>query len=611
MSKKDSGLIFCGSLILSALLAGCATNTQQVNESPLVSETVRSDEVAEYRVLDPFSDSIPQKYQDAAEISRAEALARFSGIIAKQLSENKADAENELDDFVDVLRIDPAHEEMLIDIAKTLIDKGKPEKALELLDLSLKRKDATGELYSWKAVAMLAMGAEYSEVVKIAKMGIKKTPNLFEPYEILAGIYLRSGNEKSAEELLLLGEKRNSNDLEFLAHLCAYYVHRGASDIDKVSGTEAEDVERIAKKVEELSKSMNSKELSRVQLLMLGDVASFSGRNEKALEYYTTLYERDKNDPIVQGKVALASIEKGDYDFAEKLLRTALMSGQNPDCYAILADLYLRKGDLRQAADFFYYAGTIQQSPGLYAKAASIRMSLKQYQKALDMTDLAMSSGADSVQIELIRAMAFSKMEKYDKALKCFELAEIHAEFSPNLSAEATEELLTSIYVSHGEIFTKLNAYDDEMAFMKKVLKKYPDSSTLLNSFAYLFAEQSINLDEAKSMIERALKLTSEKDSGQLSAYLDTMAWVLYKMGNNKEALDYQLRSLEKRQQELAEYEKSKTDSSDTSLDIPNYRGSIELYNHLAAIYEALGNNDKASECRKKSEEIDKQYPEK
>ena len=71
-------------------------------------------------------------------------------------------------------------------------------------------------------------------------------------------------------------------------------------------------------------------------------------------------------------------------------------------------------------------------------------------------------------------------------------------------------------------------------AYYKKCLSLSPDDSQILNSYAYRLALDGQHLDEAEKMSRRSLE--KEADSPY---FLDTYAWIMYKMGNQKEARKY------------------------------------------------------------------------
>ena len=88
-------------------------------------------------------------------------------------------------------------------------------------------------------------------------------------------------------------------------------------------------------------------------------------------------------------------------------------------------------------------------------------------------------------------------------------------------------------------IYEKLENYDRCIESLKSVLDLNPENYSALNFLGYLYADLDVNLEEAYSFIDKALK--NEPDS---AAYIDSMAWVLYRLKRYKEAYDYQKKAL-------------------------------------------------------------------
>lgn len=97
------------------------------------------------------------------------------------------------------------------------------------------------------------------------------------------------------------------------------------------------------------------------------------------------------------------------------------------------------------------------------------------------------------------------------------------------------------------------------------------------NDLGYLYADQGKNLEKAEKMILKAVRAEPEN-----SAYLDSLAWVLYKRGKFQEALVQMEKSLEKSQ--------AKQNASDAT-----------LWDHLGDIHERLKNVEKAVTAWKKA----------
>jgi tetratricopeptide (TPR) repeat protein len=91
-----------------------------------------------------------------------------------------------------------------------------------------------------------------------------------------------------------------------------------------------------------------------------------------------------------------------------------------------------------------------------------------------------------------------------------------------------------------------------------------------------MYAEEGINLEEARNMIEKALAI--DPDNG---AFLDSYAWVLYKLGRYEDAIVPMNSAIELEQEDAI------------------------LYDHQGDIYAALNQLDKAVESWKKALELD------
>lgn len=82
---------------------------------------------------------------------------------------------------------------------------------------------------------------------------------------------------------------------------------------------------------------------------------------------------------------------------------------------------------------------------------------------------------------------------------------------------------------------------DDDAAFvyMDKYLVMHPDDPEMLNNYAYYLAEAGRDLEKAEAMAKKAVAKNPRS-----AVYLDTYAWVLYKMGRREEAKPVMLKAL-------------------------------------------------------------------
>ena len=73
---------------------------------------------------------------------------------------------------------------------------------------------------------------------------------------------------------------------------------------------------------------------------------------------------------------------------------------------------------------------------------------------------------------------------------------------------------------------------------LRAILSREPDNSTALNALGYTLANRTERYDEALDLITRALQLEPNEP-----AILDSMGWILYRVGRNDEAIEYLTRA--------------------------------------------------------------------
>lgn len=92
-----------------------------------------------------------------------------------------------------------------------------------------------------------------------------------------------------------------------------------------------------------------------------------------------------------------------------------------------------------------------------------------------------------------------------------------------------------------GAEYERRGEFDKSVETFELLLAMQPDHHQSLNYLGYLLADHNVRLEEAMDMIERAL--AAEPENG---AYLDSYAWVLYRLGRYDEALIYIRKALAK-----------------------------------------------------------------
>jgi tetratricopeptide (TPR) repeat protein len=93
----------------------------------------------------------------------------------------------------------------------------------------------------------------------------------------------------------------------------------------------------------------------------------------------------------------------------------------------------------------------------------------------------------------------------------------------------------------YGSLYERQKKYDQAEQAFRKVLQGDPSNSMALNYLGYMLADRNLHLEEALNMIKRAVEL--EPQNG---AYLDSLGWVYFRLGNLDQAEENLRRAAEK-----------------------------------------------------------------
>jgi tetratricopeptide (TPR) repeat protein len=133
-----------------------------------------------------------------------------------------------------------------------------------------------------------------------------------------------------------------------------------------------------------------------------------------------------------------------------------------------------------------------------------------------------------------------------------------------------------------GAYLERIDRFDEAENELRQAVRLDPAHAEALNHLGYSLADRNLKLLEAHGFIERALEIDPWN-----GAYLDSLGWVLHRMGRNEEALD----PLERASRELP--------ADATVLD------------HLGDVYHDLGNGERAVLAWGRAMELDPEMADK
>ena len=165
-----------------------------------------------------------------------------------------------------------------------------------------------------------------------------------------------------------------------------------------------------------------------------------------------------------------------------------------------------------------------------------------------------------------LKGLAYYNQDKWIEAILSLESGIIFIYNNNHL----TSEMYSLIGGDHNE----LEEFSESDKAYEKALEYSPDNVQALNNYAYYLSLRGENLEKAKVMSAKTIKMFPEE-----SNYYDTYAWILYKMKDYKEAKIWM--------QQAVDLGESKT-----------------FYNHMADILLELGETEEPKIYREKAKQF-------
>src|SRR6267143_729211 len=223
--------------------------------------------------------------------------------------------------------------------------------------------------------------------------------------------------------------------------------------------------------------------------------------------------------------VALLSLQLKDYDAAEKYLRSLIESPyRDKDGVRLyLGQVAEERKNLPEALRWYGEVGEGEQYVQAQIRYAQVLAKQGKLDEARGrLQEAAAKNGQQRVQLILAEAQLLRDANQPKAA---FDLVGRALDRVPN-----NPELL----YDYAMLAEKIERVDILEASLRKLIEIRPEHAHAYNALGYSFAERNQRLPEARELIEKALQLAPDD-----SFIVDSMGWVLYRMGNLKDSLGY------------------------------------------------------------------------
>lgn len=219
-----------------------------------------------------------------------------------------------------------------------------------------------------------------------------------------------------------------------------------------------------------------------------------------------------------------------------------------PQYDALIKRLYIRYPESREVAILYaqhlIVSGEIDRALTLckqlinykapaiedFTRIIEIENHLNRPDSVRHYTDLALMAFPHNTDLLHMRGALALQRKEYDDAIMLYDEALKHAD---------NDTLRSSLWGAIGDVEHQRNEMKRCYKAYDKSLRYFADNAMVLNNYAYFLSLDNRDLERALTMITRALALAENN-----STYLDTMAWVLYRLGRYAEAKKYMQQAL-------------------------------------------------------------------
>lgn len=401
-----------------------------------------------------------------------------------------------------------------------LLQPNKPLQALEIYERLLDREGDKWDLLVHTAEILSALGKWKDAANRFERMLVIDPGN--RPLKLqLAETYAKGGDREAAISLLEKMMDENDNDIAVVGALADIYLERG--DFSRA----------LALYTKLLRHEKNNPEVKlRIGIAYFGRIQSDSSFIPKAKEMFEDVRNLAPGDWRAHWYLgAIASIEQDDSLAALHFGHVLDLDMQNSEAWWFIGTYHFEKGELEQTMQVMERAiRALPNESRFYFLSGLVQTRLQKHEEAARFLTRALELKPDDLNALGTLALTYDTMKRHAQSDSLYERA----------------------------------------------LELDPDSPLILNNYSYSLAERSLQLERALDMAREAVEAEPEN-----SAYLDTLGWIYFKLGNYLEAERYIAKAI----------------------SIGN--ASAVVVEHLGDVYFKLGIKEKATEYWQKALEMD------
>ncbi len=444
----------------------------------------------------------PESAAAMSEISKINKISKNYGVAIKYAeSAIKSNSENKW---------------YQIDLARLYIVTNDNQKAVDVYE-GLYRKYKNDLDIKYKLATLYTHVKNFKKAVEIyneleARVGVNENLSITKQQ-----LYLQIGNKTKAYEEIKKLIKHYPNEARYYGIIAEMYTndnlftkaeenYRKLFDIDSTSTIgQLSVIDFYRKKMDYentfkvLKKVIGNKEIDynhKVLIIvsMLNNQSEFSICNQELKEHITLLKE---------------------------------LYPKEKDGYTLYADYLIKMNLFEEArAEIEYILENFEGNVVLWEQLLSIYSFNSNYEKLYEKSKTAIDSFPEHTIFYLYRGISATQQKKIDEGI------DILKEGLKNINNN--KELELDFYTYLGEAYYQKDDYKKSDYYFDLVLKSEPENLYVINNYSYYLSLREEKLEYAESISKKTIRVEPAN-----STYLDTYAWILFKLRKYNDALIY------------------------------------------------------------------------
>jgi tetratricopeptide (TPR) repeat protein len=468
----------------------------------------------------PSTETINSAIHEFEEIVRIDPTERQSFLMLGELYKIKGERDKAAQIYKQFLGIEPGSEDGVTALAKLQMEAGNYKEAVDLLEQFVKQRPDSDTALQTLGEAYSAV-QEYSKAADAYKQAAVLEPDDLEIKKQEAQALFLADRYDEAGKLYQDLAKLAPDDGLSLLRLGQIYRQQMKFDLSRQNLQKA--AQAFPDSVEvQFNLVMLDYDEGRLEdaLKRTNDIVR---KTDKANGRYTDSEKQNRRVFLI--KQGTLNQTLGNYDAAIKSFQElkALANDKDGRIDALIIETYRMARNSDKALQYSEQA--LNDNPGnrqiaiVHADLVAEKGKLDDGIKSLQQ----LQKGNDS-DIEIFSAMVsvYQRAKKWDQAQTVLNTA---------IQRFPSEEQL---YFQQGSLYEKQKKFNEAEKAFRKALELQKDDPAVLNYLGYMLADRGIRLDEAESLIEKAVK--TDPTNG---AYLDSLGWVYFKQNRLDLAEEY------------------------------------------------------------------------